>query len=156
VTAFVSWLRAEWDRAVGVGFLLAGAVSLTVGYAGVADASYVPQALSFIASGGFFGFLLIVVGATLIVTAALHDQWRKLDLIEQAIDRLGLTLTAGSAGGHGTNGTDTDLVAVADGLSRWHRPGCATLTGQSVRLVARAEATGSALAPCGLCDPTGA
>jgi hypothetical protein len=88
VAAFVKWLRAEWDRAAGVGFLVAGAVSLAVGYAGVARASYVPQALSFIASGGFFGLLLVAVGATLLITAALHDEWRKLDRIEKAIDRL--------------------------------------------------------------------
>ena len=96
MTGFVSWLRAEWDRAVGVGFLAAGAVSLMVGYAGVADASYVPQALSFIASGGFFGLLLVAVGATLLITAALHDEWRKLDRIEKAIDRLGDRLAGGA------------------------------------------------------------
>jgi hypothetical protein len=92
VASFVSWLRAEWDRAAGVGFLVAGAISLAVGYAGVADAAYVPQALSFIASGGFFGLLLVAVGATLLITAALHDEWRKLDRIEQSIDRLADTL----------------------------------------------------------------
>ena len=88
MAGFLRWLRAEWDRAAGVAFLAAGAVSLAVGYAGVADASYVPQALSFIASGGFFGLLLVAVGATLLITAALHDEWRKLDRIEKAIDRL--------------------------------------------------------------------
>jgi hypothetical protein len=85
VAGFVSWLRAERDRAAGVGFLVAGAISLAVGYAGVADAAYVPQALSFIASGGFFGLLLVAVGATLLITAALHDEWRKLDRIEAAL-----------------------------------------------------------------------
>ena len=91
MAGFLSWLRAEWDRAAGVAFLVAGAVSLAVGYAGVADASYVPQALSFIASGGFFGLLGVAVGATLLITAALHDEWRKLDRIEKAIDRLAET-----------------------------------------------------------------
>jgi hypothetical protein len=66
----------------------------------VADAAYVPQALSFIASGGFFGLLLVAVGSTLLITAALHDEWRKLDRIEKSIDRLartlgGIDLTAG-------------------------------------------------------------
>lgn len=88
MVGFVTWLRAEWDRAAGVGFLVAGAVCLVVGYSGVAGATYVPQALSFIASGGFFGLLLVAVGATLLITAALHDEWRKLDRIEKAIDRL--------------------------------------------------------------------
>jgi hypothetical protein len=114
VAGFVSWLRAERDRAAGVGFLVAGAISLAVGYAGVADAAYVPQALSFIASGGFFGLLLVAVGATLLITAALHDEWRKLDRIEKSIDRLaqtlgGIDLTTGdlTAGDHPSAGSTT-------------------------------------------------
>ncbi|HET9773275.1 MAG TPA: hypothetical protein VFS16_20455 [Acidimicrobiia bacterium] len=298
MAGFVNWVRAEWDRAAGVGFLVAGAVSLTVGYVGVADAAYVPQALSFIASGGFFGLLLVAVGATLLITAALHDEWRKLDRIEKSIDRLadtlggidlrsadrpaagsappatagnglttgpavtpaarqravlatavdasrrsgdtrlgrsaggaavaarpgsppallaavaGLLLSTGLVGGGWTAtasavnddtayatvllgitgiglagvvsaawtlhlrrvsrarqarllepfgptlasvaaaaGTDAGSVAVADGLSRYHRPGCATLRGLAVRLVSPAEASGSGLATCRLCEP---
>jgi hypothetical protein len=288
VAGFVSWLRAEWDRAAGVGFLVAGAISLAVGYAGVADAAYVPQALSFIASGGFFGLLLVAVGATLLITAALHDEWRKLDRIEQSIDRLADTLgavdltptdvptTDVTAPGDVANGRaagaaarpaerqraalatalgvsrhsaavaaepasrpalmaalaglalcsalvvggwtatasavsdDTAYttlllgitgialagvvstgwtlslrraararqarllepfgpylastvtpsvrgagrrVAVADGLSRYHEPGCAALRGLAFRMVARSEATGSGLTGCRLCEP---
>jgi hypothetical protein len=107
VAGFVNWLRAEWDRAAGVGFLVAGAISLAVGYAGVADAAYVPQALSFIASGGFFGLLLVAVGATLLITAALHDEWRKLDRIEKSIDRLARTL--GGIDLTATDAASTDL-----------------------------------------------
>jgi hypothetical protein len=273
VAGFVKWLRAEWDRAAGVGFLLAGAVCLAVGYAGVASASYVPQALSFIASGGFFGLLLVAVGATLLITAALHDEWRKLDRIEKAIDRLageGSTLdlavgdaangraaravgarqagpqravlasALGPAGGVGalprmdsrpavlvgvaglvaaglvgagwtatasavsdttaysaillgiaglalagvastgwtlsmrraararqarllapfgavvtgarTGPVGQGRVAVADGLTRFHAPGCAALAGLTVRLLDRADAIGSGLTGCRLCE----
>lgn len=111
------WVRAEWDRAAGVAFLVAGAACLIVGYAGVAGATYVPQALSFIASGGFFGLLLVAVGATLLITAALHDEWRKLDRIEKAIDRLAqagstVDLAEGDAGnGHGLRATGLQAEA---------------------------------------------
>ena len=88
MAGFVSWLRSEWDRVTGVALIVVGACSLAAGYAGVAGAAYVPQALSFIASGGFFGLLLVAVGSTMLITAALHDEWRKLDRIEKAIDRL--------------------------------------------------------------------
>ena len=111
------WLRAERDRAAGVAFLVAGAACLVVGYAGVAGATYVPQALSFIASGGFFGLLLVAVGATLLITAALHDEWRKLDRIEKAIDRLAqsgstVDLAEGDSGnGHGLRATGLQAEA---------------------------------------------
>lgn len=111
------WVRAEWDRAAGVAFLVAGAACLVVGYAGVAGATYVPQALSFIASGGFFGLLLVAVGATLLITAALHDEWRKLDRIEKAIDRLAqagstVDLAEGDSGnGHGLRATGLQAEA---------------------------------------------
>jgi hypothetical protein len=260
VGGFVSWLRAEWDRAAGVGFLVAGAICLAVGYGGVAGATYVPQALSFIASGGFFGLLLVAVGATLLITAALHDEWRKLDRIEQAITRLaeagtspetgtppvtgsapevdltparperpgrlervaagplklsvvaGLaavallvggwvatasavedstayaTILLGIAGlavaGMASAGWTLSLrranrarqatllapfgllavagpepalltsqVAVADGLTRFHVPGCAAVAGLSVRIVDHDQASRSGLARCPLCAP---
>ncbi len=264
MAGFVKWLRAEWDRAAGVGFLVVGAICLAVGYSGVAGATYVPEALSFIASGGFFGLFLVAVGSTLLITAALHDEWRKLDRIEQAIDRLAQTdtpvvLDAGSedrnsrspappasapersspgasqpavaasalrfsalaglvaavlvAGGWvatasavddttayatvllgiaglavaGTASTGWTLslrranrqrqahllapfgaalalagggpgaaphrVAVADGLTRFHTPGCAAVSGLAVRLVDPDHAARSGLAACPLCEP---
>jgi hypothetical protein len=261
VGGFVSWLRAEWDRAAGVGFLVAGAICLAVGYGGVAGATYVPQALSFIASGGFFGLLLVAVGATLLITAALHDEWRKLDRIEQAITRLAEAGTAPDTGTPPVSGGAapevdltpahperpdrlvrvaagplklsvvaglaavallvggwvataaavedstayatilfgiaglavagmasagwtlslrranrarqatllapfgllaaagpaprlvTDQVAVADGLTRFHVPGCPAVAGLSVRFVDHDQASSSGLARCPLCAP---
>ena len=264
MAGFVKWLRAEWDRAAGVGFLVVGAICLAVGYGGVAGATYVPQALSFIASGGFFGLLFVAIGSTLLITAALHDEWRKLDRIEQAIDRLAqsggpVVLDAGSedrnsrpsappaselarsspapsppavaapafrfsavagvvaaalvaggwvatasavndstayatgllgiaglaVAGMASTGWTLSLrranrqrqahllapfgaalamagagpsacpgrVAVADGLTRFHAPGCAALSGLAVRLVDHDHAARSGLAACPLCEP---
>src|SRR5581483_6881837 len=59
------FLRAEWDRLAGYGFLLAGAVALV------------------------FGF----VGATLLLSADLHDDFRKLHRVEEKLDAIHRALT---------------------------------------------------------------
>ena len=78
-------LRAEWDRATGVVLVIGGAVALFLGYQGVADSPFVSAQLPYIISGGFGGVLLCGVGVALLVMADLHDEWRKLDRIEDAI-----------------------------------------------------------------------
>jgi hypothetical protein len=78
-------LRAEWDRAVGLACIAAGAVALVLGYQGVADSAFVSVQLPYIVSGGFGGLFLCAVGVGLLVMADLHDEWRKLDRIETAI-----------------------------------------------------------------------
>jgi hypothetical protein len=80
-----SWLRAEWDRVTGYLLIGLGAVFLVLGYAGVSDTPYVAQELSYIMSGGIGGLFLLGAGATLLISADLHDDWRKLDRIEEAI-----------------------------------------------------------------------
>ena len=85
----LAWLRADWDRAAGIALIIAGAVSLYIGYQGIADSAFVVEALSYMASGGLVGVLLVAGGLTLLVSADLHDEWRKLDRIEAAIRALG-------------------------------------------------------------------
>ena len=51
-----------------------------------------------------------------------------------------------------TNGASGDAVLVADGLSRYHRPGCPAVSGVATTRTARA-AIGAALRPCDLCEP---
>lgn len=84
----LAWLRADWDRAAGIALIIAGGVALFVGYQGVADSAFVVEALSYIASGGLVGVLLVAGGLTLLLSADLHDEWRKLDRIEAAIRSL--------------------------------------------------------------------
>ena len=83
--ALRQWLRAEWDRVLGFGLIGLGAVFLVAGYAGVSESAYVAQSLSFIMSGGIGGLFLLGAGATMLITADLHDEWRKMDAVEQAI-----------------------------------------------------------------------
>ena len=78
----MSWLRAEWDRVLGFTLIALGAVLMVLGYLGVSDSPYVAEQLSYIASGGLGGLFLLGAGATLLILADLHDEWRKLDRVE--------------------------------------------------------------------------
>jgi hypothetical protein len=80
-----NWLRAEWDRVVGFALVILGAVFLVLGYIGVSDSPYMVENLAYIMSGGIGGLFLLGVGATLLISADLHDEWRKLDKVEDAI-----------------------------------------------------------------------
>ena len=79
------WLRAEWDRVLGFTLVGLGGLLLLCGYAGVSDSAYVAQGLSYIMSGGIGGLFLLGAGATLLISADLHDEWRKIDGVEEAI-----------------------------------------------------------------------
>jgi hypothetical protein len=78
----MTWLRAEWDRVLGFSLIALGAVLLVLGYLGVSGSPYVAEQLSYIVSGGLGGLFLLGAGATLLILADLHDEWRKLDRVE--------------------------------------------------------------------------
>jgi hypothetical protein len=78
----MTWLRAEWDRVLGFTLIGLGGLLLVLGYLGVSDSPYVAEQLSYIASGGLGGLFLLGAGATLLILADLHDEWRKLDRVE--------------------------------------------------------------------------
>ncbi len=78
----MTWLRAEWDRVLGFTLIAIGAVLLVLGYSGVSDSPYVAEQLAYNVSGGLGGLFLLGAGATLLILADLHDEWRKLDRVE--------------------------------------------------------------------------
>ena len=82
---FVIWFRAHWERAIGWTLLGIGAVALIVGAAQVAQAKYVVDQLSFLMSGGLLGLGCVAFGSALLLADILHDEWRKLDVIEGAL-----------------------------------------------------------------------
>jgi hypothetical protein len=79
------WLRAEWDRVAGWGAIALGGLVLLLGYHGVSESLSTGRQLCYIVSDGIGGLFCVAVGVTLLVSADLHDEWRKLDRIEDAI-----------------------------------------------------------------------
>ncbi|WP_019876124.1 hypothetical protein [Sporichthya polymorpha] len=117
-------LKSQWDRVAAVVCVLAGVVLLIVGYQGIADSPYVAEELAYLISGGLGGVFLLGVGATLYISADMHDEWRKLDRIEEAI--LSLRNDGGSDGGSGGPDRFDDLVEpVAEARASRHRAGSA-------------------------------
>ena len=83
-----SWLRAEWERAAGFALIVAGAVMVIAGYLGVKGTPFVVIELAYIASGGVFGIFCLGLGASFVLSADIHDEWRKLDQVETALRHL--------------------------------------------------------------------
>ena len=79
---FSTWLRAEWDRVAGFGLIGLGALFVLLGYLGVRGTPFVAEQMAYIASGGIGGLFCLGFGAALLLTADLHDEWRKLDRLE--------------------------------------------------------------------------
>jgi hypothetical protein len=85
------WLRANWDRAAAWLCVVLGVVFLLLGWEGVSKAAYPAEQLPFILSGGIGGALMVAMGATLLISADLRDEWQKLDRIEKKLDQVTLT-----------------------------------------------------------------
>jgi MFS family permease len=78
-------LRTRWDWILGYSLLAVAAVVLVSTWISVSGSHYVSDQLSYIASGGLGGLVLLGLGAVLIVTAGLSDEWRKLNRLEDAL-----------------------------------------------------------------------
>jgi hypothetical protein len=83
---FKRFLRAEWDRVAGYAFVFAGAVALVFGFIGVRTAADVIDEISYLVTGGIGAIFLLGVGATLLLSADLHDDFRKLHRVEEKLD----------------------------------------------------------------------
>jgi hypothetical protein len=70
-----------------MGLLALGAVLVVSGWIGVAGTSDGADQLSYLMSGGLGGLFCLGAGATLIVSAHLEDEWRKLDELTRAVRR---------------------------------------------------------------------
>jgi hypothetical protein len=74
----LSWLRTQWDRALAWSLVALGAVLVVAGGLQSRAAWTVADQLSFMLSAGLGGTLAIATGATLLVSAGLRDEWRRL------------------------------------------------------------------------------
>ena len=88
------FLRAEWDRVAGYGCVAGGVVLLITGFVGVRTSADVIDEISYLVTGGIGSIFLLGVGATLLLSADLHDDFRKLHRVEQKLDRVERLLLA--------------------------------------------------------------
>ena len=102
------WLTTQWDRAAAVAAVLLGAMALLLGWYGMSDSAFPAAQLPYIVSGGMVGLFAVGIGATLWLSADLRDEWRKLDGIEQRMDRIVESLSS----------SDTPTVADAAPAAR--------------------------------------
>lgn len=78
-------LPAGWDWILGYGLIALAGVVLLITSLAVSGSRFISDQLADIVSGGLGGLVLLGLGAVLIVTAGLGDEWRKLDRLEDAL-----------------------------------------------------------------------
>lgn len=83
------FVRANWDRVLAVGLLVLGMLALLLGWLGVSRTGLAAEQNPYLISGGLLGIALIGVACTLWLSATLHDEWHRLDAIEQQLEQLG-------------------------------------------------------------------
>lgn len=81
----LTWLRAQWDRVAAVVLLVAGGILVIAGYFSVSGADAIDDQLSYLASGGIAGLFCLGLGASLLISANLGDEWRKLDELVKTV-----------------------------------------------------------------------
>ncbi|GAA0619462.1 hypothetical protein GCM10009547_22410 [Sporichthya brevicatena] len=84
--ALVDWARVQWDRALGAGAVLLGAILLIVGWFKISDTGFVSEQLPYLASAGLGGVFLLGFGGMMWLSADLRDQWRELRGIRTRLD----------------------------------------------------------------------
>jgi hypothetical protein len=77
-------LPARWDWLLGTALIGVAGVVILITWVAVSGSRFLSDQLSYIVSGGLGGLVLLGLGAVLIVTAGLSDEWRKLNRLEDA------------------------------------------------------------------------
>lgn len=83
----LQWCRNEWERTVAVLAVLLGLIVFLLGWLGLSDKGLVTQQVPYLVSGALFGIFLLGVAATLWLSADMHDEWVKLDRLQEAVER---------------------------------------------------------------------
>ena len=102
-------LALFWDRVAGVACVAVAVVLLIVGWFQVSARSAPGDQIPYIMSAGIGGLFLLWIGTTLWLSADLRDEWRKLDVIDESLRRLGGSEPA--AGGETISLQDTAVRA---------------------------------------------
>ena len=81
----LKWCRLQWDRVLGGLGMAGGVVMLLVGWAHVSSTEFVAAQIPYVVSAGLGGLALLMIGATLWLSADVRDEFRSLDRIEDAL-----------------------------------------------------------------------
>lgn len=99
---FVNWLKIERQRVAAWASIAVGAICLLGGWIGVSGTKETYEQITYVVSGGIASLFFLGLGVGLLVSADLHDEWRKMDRLEQALG--GVPTVAEDAGGSGSGG----------------------------------------------------
>lgn len=80
---YLRWARTQWDRVAAWACIALGALAVVLAWVAVGQEPLTAQQLPYLVSGGIGGLFLLGLGATLLLSADLRDEWRKLDAIER-------------------------------------------------------------------------
>jgi hypothetical protein len=135
--------------------------ALLVGVAGLAAVGLVGGGWTATASAvndttAYSAILLGIAGLAVagVVSAGWTLSLRRAARARQArlLAPFGAILSGGAVAGARNAPAGQERVAVAEGLTRFHAPGCAAVSGLAVRLLDRSDAVGSGLTGCRLCE----
>lgn len=143
------------------GCIVAGAVSLAIGWFFVSGTRDIPEQLTYLAGGGLFGVFLAGVGGALLLGDFIGGQEQRLSRVEALVEDLhALALDEGPnrsgaslfGGPEAFVGDDDGTVVAIDGARRVHRRGCEFVRGKSsFRVLPAAEARAEGLLACRVC-----
>jgi hypothetical protein len=85
---WVTFARLEWDRTLAILSVAAAIVVVTIGWFGISGTEFPAKQVPYLLSAGVGGILLFGAGAVLWLSADLRDEWRKFDMIEDALRQL--------------------------------------------------------------------
>ena len=140
--------QVRYGRILGLVFLLVGFVVIGLGWNGMAKIAYADGQLPYLLSGGAAGVGLILLGATMLITAQFRDE--RLKLAEQ-LRQVGTAISK-AVGAAGPAGASGELVVA--GKSTYHRAECRLVEGKAdVDRVSVEVARLNGLSPCRVCSP---
>lgn len=82
------FLHAQWDRILGWLSIVAGVIAIWLGWLGISGTALSFEQIPYVISGGLFGIALIAIGSTVLLSADLRDEWRKLDRLAESVSAL--------------------------------------------------------------------
>ena len=139
--------QVRYGRILGLAFLLAGFITIGLGWNGMAKIAFADGQLPYLLSGGAAGLGLILLGATLILAAQFRDERLKL---AETLKAVGTAVSKAVTSG----GSVAPGELVVAGKSTYHRPGCRLVEGKTdVDFVSVEVARLNGLSACRVCGP---